>query len=455
MCIRALLPLLLPYLAACSCRGPGDPDSAPPQPADSASPDSTADETGAPQETGETAETALDTGSIPDSDSGAGDPGNGVRIEEVQFAMVVFEQYSYHETVVLPNDSGDRVFFSQHTSFTDPKTGDYGATGFVGGLDWPLTGEVRIDEEQRWSVQGEGVDYLMVLATADLLGDEQQELLMGRYGAQTTEGYGEVLVFERDSLELNLGAADADLTLWDVGDGFGCVIATGPREQGRDVVGMAAKADPDETARIFYLYGGAWDGAAGPASGRIAPVEETNGFARCASWRGDHDGDGTTDLVLSSSSYDSFRGNVLVYLNIAGDEQLSDQDADARIEGESYTGLGWAFADNGDLDGDGYDDLAVVQYSSGDGRTLVYYGPMETGRALGPSDADAAITTCLAMNEDPGDDIEIGELDQDSQGAELALGGDRAQYGKVEGAVAIPGFACRTIGSITVTHQVR
>ncbi len=99
--------------------------------------------------------------------------------------------------------------------------------------------------------------------------------------------------------------------------------------------------------------------------------------------------------------------------------------------------MGNEFADGGDIDGDGYDDLAVVQKTNGRGPTLVYYGPIETSATLGAEDADVTITTALAMNMDPGDDIAVGELDQGSLGAELALEAHRLKYGEVEGGVAI------------------
>ncbi len=120
--------------------------------------------------------------------------------------------------------------------------------------------------------------------------------------------------------------------------------------------------------------------------------EDNAGYA--VSGAGDLDADGFDDVMISSPRWtDSFRefgpGTVWLFRGpLEGSIPL--QEADARIDGDTDGDtLGLALDGVGDVNGDGYDDVAVARMYNDGYPVLVFLGPIEG--ALGPADADVLL----------------------------------------------------------------
>ncbi|GDX78917.1 hypothetical protein LBMAG42_07280 [Deltaproteobacteria bacterium] len=229
----------------------------------------------------------------------------------------------------------------------------------VGGfLDDVASAIVRGDEV--------GGSFGIALAIADLSGDGQDDLIVGSSGANG--GYGEVAVlFGPLDGRIDAGSAEAAIAgesedwyfgstveaLGDIdGDGFEDAIAQGS---------LAAT----------LLYGGraAWDLSDG-VRGTFGPG--------VPSGKGDVDGDGLNDILLSTGGRGSYYPVVFTHAP-RGWESFED-DADARLVDGNNNGVYDALEILPDTNRDGYDDIVVG--ASGDrragantGAALLFLGP--------------------------------------------------------------------------------
>lgn len=136
---------------------------------------------------------------------------------------------------------------------------------------------------------------------------------------------------------------------------------------------------------------------------------------------GDLNGDSQPDLVLGSP-YGGDGGRAYVFFgdSTRADTVLTAADADVVISGDGLGLVGATLACDGDLDGDGFDDLAVGSpswsYPEDDGAVLVFYGRTVFPDSMLKTDADWVI-------EGEGEDFTLGDeygapalADQDGDG---------------------------------------
>ncbi len=230
------------------------------------------------------------------------------------------------------------------------------------------------DATADWILDGEAVDNRFGYAASnagDVNGDGFDDVIVGAYthdGAGTDEG--RVYVFfgsptPDGNAELVLdGEADSDWLGYAVGaagdvngDGYGDVIAGA---KNNDAAGSNA-------GRAYLYYGGPLADSA-PDLVLTGAVAEDN-FGVGVNGAGDVNGDGFDDVIVGASYNDAAATNAgRAYIYFGGPGM--DAVADAEISGDAGGDyLGQSVAGVGDMDGDGFDDVAAGALGDDTGAT--------------------------------------------------------------------------------------
>lgn len=180
--------------------------------------------------------------------------------------------------------------------------------------------------------------------------------------------------YEYDFFGSTLGSA-GDIT----GDGQADLVATagesdqGGENAGRVYIWNATPEDGSSASEAWCII----DGLEGQRIGYVNPA-------------GDLNGDGRPDLGISSETGGAAEGGIVYWVTPEAGQHTIDTLAWGSIESETQgTNLGSSFTYTGDLDSDGFDDMAVsAPFSNGSGGTVyLYYGPLSG--SLTDADADA------------------------------------------------------------------
>jgi hypothetical protein len=137
-----------------------------------------------------------------------------------------------------------------------------------------------------------------------------------------------------------------------------------------------------------YVYLGAVSGTVTTPSTILSGMDGFGGhFGSCAASAGDVNGDGYADLAIGASQASSLTGRSYVYLGNASGIATTPSTTLMGPDGASGF-FGQSIASAGDVNGDGFADLVVSAkgVSSGTGRAYVYVGSA-SGIATTPSTA--------------------------------------------------------------------
>jgi len=321
--------------------------------------------------------------------------------------------------------------------------GYHGADG--AGLTWlvygPVLGEhslsavgVRIAGEQMNDFLGHAVDF-----AGDINGDGVQEVLVGAYHRNDgLEGTYEGAVYVVDPPSSGEVALDEATRILGSSAGIEAGYAlAGPGDMDGDglaevAIGARYDSTGGEYAGAVYVVAGPATGITTVADSDAAWTGELAGaYAGSALSRaGDVNGDGLADLLVGSRRQDGAgdsagAAHLLVGPLAAGGSLL---DATARLLGvNAGDRAGWAVADGGDFNGDGFDDVWVGAPRNSEelrvaGAAYLALGPLVGTRSL--QDAHRRILGAMEENLLGVALAGIGDIDGDG-GADVLIGAEQ------------------------------
>jgi hypothetical protein len=248
-----------------------------------------------------------------------------------------------------------------------------------------------------WLVAGGATgDLSLSAATATLVGEET-----GDYAGYCATGIGDL-----DS------------------DGYDDIVVGAPlTENGRTSQGTAyvVRGPVTGTVNLSTAY-----------ASFTGETSSSSAGSNCAA-AGDVDGDGVGDLLIADHAYSSSRGAIYLLTSVsAGTTALSS--ATARMYGDTGSSAGWSLDGAGDVNGDGFDDIVIGAhnaYASGSqsGISYVVLGP-QTG-SLTLSGADAVLPGESAVDHAGISVRGVGDIDDDGYD-DVAIGASGfGDYGAV------------------------
>jgi len=241
-----------------------------------------------------------------------------------------------------------------------------GAGGTNTGRAYIFYGSVNMDNIADVIITGESASFgYSVSSAGDFNKDGFSDVIVGDFGYDSDAGrsylmYGGVimnnipdLIFTENNIRNGFGwsvsgAGDVN------GDGYSDVI-----------VGANDFYYALDTGTAYIYFGG--DNPNNIADVIFTGNWPNNDFAISVSGAGDVNGDGYSDVIIGND-------NFVVYIYFGG--STMDNIADVKMEGDysSYSNFGESVSSAGDVNGDGYSDLAVSapEYSLEKGKVYIY-----------------------------------------------------------------------------------
>lgn len=254
------------------------------------------------------------------------------------------------------------------------------------------SGESALPSVSTYRIRGVASSHTYATAATfvgDVSGDGVGDLAVDRTVpdlVSSTNGHREVLIFF-GPIGGDLDASDADASIIPgIGTGSASVSAVGDVDgDGCDDIGflMQKESQFEDGAATVYLFYGPLEGELGQedAGGSILGLSDTRAPTQVLASAGDIDGDGRADLLVFSTSDSTGYPIHLFYGPVIGAHTFRDADASFSPDND-YSGFEGAAIGAGDLDSDGFGDLALAVIGleggsfTGEGRVGVYAGPV-------------------------------------------------------------------------------
>ncbi|MCB9761452.1 MAG: FG-GAP repeat protein [Alphaproteobacteria bacterium] len=310
---------------------------------------------------------------------------------------------------------GDVVVGAPHLAYTSAQQG--AAFLFYG----PISGEVQAADAD---ARIDGTAYEPELATdvlgpGDLNGDGYDDLVVSALHSRLTlnggDVAGSVYVFHGPlSGVLGQGDADVELRLTTEHDHFGYFLGSGDLngDGAVDLVGSAPWTASLGGEALGVFYGPFPAASTERQADLILRNNRTESLPGIAIAVGDLDGDGQDDLATGVLS-DAGTGGVEIVYGPLPTGQLDITAADVSVFSAVPDVLGHAVVIAGDMDGDGYNDLAAGAHRSA-----------TNGRASGGAWVLPGPLTASGEVSALASGVVLGEASDDNAGEYLAAGGD-------------------------------
>ncbi len=317
------------------------------------------------------------------------------------------------------------------------------------GVAWVVSGDVGGAVDLAWADATVSMDRtsassgLEIAVSPDMDGDGIGDLVLGDTDGETVSVFAGPLVgelvqadaaFTIEGEDIGLGnslAAVGDLD----GDGLGDIVVGAPLASG--------------SAGEAWIVRGGSSGAVG-REGTLAVVTGETGshfLGMAAAGPGDLDGDGAPDLLVVGDPDDAWTSDTGITWLLPGPfaGTVSVADATARIEGGTSGDGAYEVTAPGDMDGDGFADIAIgapgVRWpADGAGAAFVFFGPLSG--ALVANEADLRLYGSSASEEAGVALAPAGDIDRDGL-PDLLVGAPGADLGEPDsgGAYVVRGGA--------------
>lgn len=299
---------------------------------------------------------------------------------------------------------------------------------------------VGLSTTAAWSVESNQAfsEFGVSVATAgDVNADGYSDVIVGSYlndNGQTDEG--RAFVYHGSSSGLSTTAA------W-IGEGnqagafYGYSVASAGdvnNDGYADVIVGAVAYDNGQTDEGYaFVYHGSSTGLSLTAAWTAEGGQPSASFGYCVSSAGDENGDGYADVIVGAPEYDNVVVNVgRAFVFNGSSSGLSATSAWIVESGQANALYGFAVCTAGDVNGDGYSEIAVgaPYYDNGqtdEGRVYVYYGS-----SSGPATSPASIFESDQTGAHHGSSCAfVGDANGDGY-AELLVGAPQFDNGQTD-----------------------
>lgn len=276
-----------------------------------------------------------------------------------------------------PSDSLSELSIPQEFASIPDVTPDWWASAQT-QLDQDLAGmlaPIALNATPDWVAYGEGAmnNFAYSLASAgDVNGDGYADLVAGAFGYGVYRG--KVVVFHGSASGLSL-TPNWSAVGEDIFNYFGSATASAGDVNGDGYSDLAIGAyGYDSQFGKVYVYLGSANGLSTTADWSLVGPNESGAWGQSIGSAGDVNGDGYSDLAIGDSSDNTATGKVYVYFGSANGLNTTE---DWSVTGESpYEYFGSKVSSAGDVNGDGNTDLAVgaIGYNGLTGKVSVFHG---------------------------------------------------------------------------------